>query len=425
MRFCTGANASGQKCAEALVDNYGKLLIGRALEAEEQTALRSVYTASIKTKPESDALRAVLEALVQMASFINRTEFGAPDKGPSDLKMTNEEIAAALASYLWEGPPDAELLAAAASGSLRNEPAKVEAQARRMFKDPRARVAFAKFVDQWLSIGSLETKTKDAKLFPDYSPAIAAAMRKETQTFIATRVFEGDASLKALFNAKTTYLNGALSKFYGFGNVTGEAFVEVALPPERTGLLSHGSVMTAHSSGSATSPIVRGHFVRSSLMCNEIPSVPPGAATAFPDDGKPKPTKGRFNQDQISSCKGCHVLMNPIGFGLEGLDPVGRYRKQDGDFPVDSSGSLNSASNSTSIRPFEANGVFNSLAEAPELGLCFTLRMYQYAMGRKAGSQDKEVLVALAAQFKSNNFKIDELMIGIVKSKTFTARVLP
>ncbi len=39
-------------------------------------------------------------------------------------------------------------------------------------------------------------------------------------------------------------------------------------------------------------------------------------------------------------CASCHTKMDPLGFGLENYDGIGRWRAMDGKFPVDSTGTL-------------------------------------------------------------------------------------
>ena len=39
-------------------------------------------------------------------------------------------------------------------------------------------------------------------------------------------------------------------------------------------------------------------------------------------------------------CASCHSRMDPLGFGLENYDAIGRWRTEDGKFPVDASGVL-------------------------------------------------------------------------------------
>jgi hypothetical protein len=358
-----------------------------------------------------------------MPSFIYRTELGNPTATRGPKQMAPLEMAAALSSYFWEGPPDAELLMAADSGLL-VAPSQIATHAKRLLKDPRARPAFAKFVDMWLEIGRVGLLHKDKKLFPEYTRSVAEAMIVETRTFAENIVFGGDSSLKSLFSSDKTYLNEPLSQYYkiSVGRVKGVGFSQVDLPPERRGILSHGSVLSNTGGEVETSPIVRGLFVRRRLLCGVLPPPPPGVAATAEPDAENKPKRDLFNQDRLAACRGCHLLINPIGFGLENFDSTGRYRTTERGEPVDANGNL-ANQDATDSKAFSSSaGFFSALAESSELTSCFVLRAYQFALGRPAGIEDKPVLAGLTRKFRSNNFNIANLMMEIASSDAFTTR---
>ncbi len=423
VRFCTGANTSEAACANAFVTNHGKFLFGRNLDPADKESLLKVYAESRMINPDKTALRDTLEMMIQMPSFIYRTELGNPTAARGPNKLSPLEMAAALSSYFWEGPPDAELLAAADSGLLVT-PSQIAAHASRLLKDPQSRPAFAKFVDQWLEIGRVGIIHKDEKLFPEFTRAVATAMRSETQTLVEKIVFAGDSSLKSLFGTDKTYLNEPLSQFYkiAVGSIKGAGFMPVTLPPERRGILSHGSFLAATGGEVETSPIVRGLFVRRRLLCGVLPPPPPGVAAMAEPDAVNKPKRDLFNQDRLPACSGCHSLINPLGFGLENFDSVGRYRTTERGAPVDSSGVLSSRDGTETKAFSSSEGYFSALAESSELTSCFVLRAFQFALGRPAGVEDKSVLAGLTKKFRSDKYNVANLMVEIAAGDAFTTR---
>ena len=89
----------------------------------------------------------------------------------------------------------------------------------------------------------------------------------------------------------------------------------------RPAMLATGSVLT-HS-------VLRGREVRQRILCTEIHD-PPADAMDNPPVLDPIMT-GRERMEAIteqpgSSCIGCHMFMNPIGYNLEGFDGLGRVR---------------------------------------------------------------------------------------------------
>jgi hypothetical protein len=313
------------------------------------------------------------------------------------------------------------LLDAARNGELSTSEG-VATQARRMLKDAKARGAFGRFALQWLDIRDIENAPKDKTAFPTFSSEIATAMAQESIEFAAATVFDKDATLKTLMAGKTTNLNQTLSQFYGFGQVSGAAFKEVATPEFKAGILSHGAFLVSHSGEGATSPIKTGTFVRRRLMCHFVGAPPPTAPTTVDPPTGGQTVKDLFNQNAKSGCKGCHQLLNPIGFGFENLDAVGRTRTQFIGLPIDSSGEIVSQDQTTSRSFGAGTGVYDTLSTMPDVSNCFTLRMFQFAMGRTAGTQDKAILDALAQRFRAEQPRIDELMVSIVSSPAFLTR---
>jgi Protein of unknown function (DUF1592)/Protein of unknown function (DUF1588)/Protein of unknown function (DUF1585)/Protein of unknown function (DUF1595) len=421
LKYCTGADASGINCGRAFISNYGRLLFSRDVTPEEMTTLMKVHTATYLPGADKDALKALAEALLQMPTFLYRTEAGVPNSKNSSNQMTPFEVAAALSSFFWESPPDAALLDAAANGKLVTS-VDIEKQAKRLAADPKSRAAFSRFALQWLDIRDIDLQTRDVKTFPGFSPAVVSSMIQETQKFAEATVFDGDSTLKTLLAGKTTYLDKTLSDFYGFGAVPGAAQVEVALPSLKAGILSQGSFMLAHAGDSQTSPIKRGAFVRRRLMCNVIQPAPPTAPTTVDPPVTGQSVRDVFNQDQKPACQSCHKLMNPIGFGFENIDAVGRTRTTYNNLTIDSAGEIWNL-DFTKSRNFTAGtGLFETLSTMPEVSDCFTLRLYQYALGRVAGNQDKDILNGLATSFKNSNGRIVDLMVQIASSPAFVTR---
>jgi Protein of unknown function (DUF1592)/Protein of unknown function (DUF1588)/Protein of unknown function (DUF1585)/Protein of unknown function (DUF1595) len=421
LKYCTGAAATGANCAKAFLANHGKALLARDLTADETTSLMAVYSANVGALGDAESVRAMAEALLQFPSFLYRTEAGAPGSQDPNNRLSSYEVASALAAFFWDGPPDSALLEAAAAGTLSTRD-QVEKQARRLAADVKARSAFSRFTTQWLDIRNIELQTRDVKTFPGFSPAVVAAMVEETSRFAQSSIFDGDGSLKTLLTGKTTHLNKTLSDFYGFGNVAGDAFTSVPLPEFKAGILTQGSFMLAHSGEEQTSPVKRGSFVRRHLLCNTIEPAPANAPTKVDPVGGGQSIRDLYNQDRRPGCETCHKLMNPIGFGFENIDAVGRTRTVYNKLPIDSSGEIFSQ-DLDKVKSFGAGtGLYETLSTMPEVSACFTLRMYQFALGRSAGRQDKEILDPLAAKFRASDLKVIDLMVDIATSPAFLTR---
>ncbi len=68
------------------------------------------------------------------------------------------------------------------------------------------------------------------------------------------------------------------------------------------------------------------------------PDVPPLDEAAV---GKSASLRQQMEKHRADpACAVCHNKMDPLGFGLENYDAIGKWRTMDGKFPVDSSGTL-------------------------------------------------------------------------------------
>src|SRR5260370_10592710 len=99
----------------------------------------------------------------------------------------------------------------------------------------------------------------------------------------------------------------------------------------RAGLLGQGSFLAATAGPVETSPTARGIFVREQLLCQHVPPPPPNVNTtlADPTEDMPLTRRQRMSAHAVNpACASCHRLMDPIGFGLESFDAIGRWREK-------------------------------------------------------------------------------------------------
>jgi hypothetical protein len=196
------------------------------------------------------------------------------------------------------------------------------------------------------------------------------------------------------------------------------------LPQRRAGILSQGSFILAHSGEVDTNPIRRGSFVIRHLLCGVIPDPPPGIEEVKVMLTKDSTVEDQYPQHRLPGCKHCHVFMNPLGFGFEDVDAVGKLRTSDNGKPIDSKGYIlnTTTDEKTEFGPGE---VYKAVAEAPDTASCFVLRAFQYALGRAAGKEDRPRLLDLAKRFRANEMNVVELFADIIASESFAVRAAP
>lgn len=369
------------------------------------------------------ALTIALEAVLLSPHFLFRPEL---DPVPDSLEahpLTDYELASRLSYFLWSSMPDDELFSLAAEEKL-HEADVLANQVDRMLGDERARALVDNFAGQWLYLRKVDEVEPDASTFAGFDDELRAAMKTESELLFEDVVF-GGLPADQLLTADFTYVNDRLAEHYGLPAVGGAEFVRTELPAEGGrvgGILGHASVLTVTSHSSTTSPVLRGKWVLSQLLCAEVPSPPPDVNTNLNSEGVTGTTlRERLEQHRSDpTCATCHNLMDPIGLGLENYDAIGSYRETENGAAIDASGAL--PDGRTFSGPADLRAL---LAKDLAFSQCLVENLYTYALGRVPSQSrdhmDGEILLAQSERF-SRTFDFPALIHGIVQSPTFLTR---
>ena len=414
-------NAIGNDaCARSFVTTFGKRAYRRPLAQSEIDALFAQYQTAVAQWGFSDAIRLVLERMLVSPNFLYRVELGAPAGDPNLVPLGPYERASRLSYLLWSSMPDDALIAAADADQLQT-PDQIGAQAVRMLADPKARDAVAAFHLEWLGVGG-PSPQKVASIYPTWTPALAASMVQETTAYVQHVVFDGPGTLSALLSSPYTYADATLAAFYGLPAPSGSGFQQVALDPtQRLGLLTQGSVLATYAKPDESSPIHRGKFVRMRLFC-QTPPPPPPNVPPLPSVDTGGTTRERFAEHANNpACSGCHSLMDPIGFGFENFDGIGRYRTTDQGQPVDASGDLEQTDDSNG--PFVGvPALAQRVAGSGQVQKCFALQLFRYGQGREETDDDACTLKTLDDAFAASGGDVRGLYVTLTKTDTFLYR---
>lgn len=421
---CSPVAGDERACAEKFVTTFGRRAYRRPLESDEVSRLLAVYDWGFTEVGFSRGIELVIQAMLQSPHFLYRVEFGMPNLIEKDIiALTPHEVASRLSYMLWSSMPDAELFAAADAGRL-GTAREVETQARRMLEDPRARQAVANFNAQWLGLSHMESMKKDPATYPKYDESLRPLWREETMAFLDDVIFDGQGDVATLFTATHSVMNAQLATFYGIeGGPTTDAFVRVELDPARAaGVLTQGSVLAVTGKPNQSSPVHRGKFVRERLLCQTIPP-PPNNVVATPPDLSPDlTTRERYSEhSENPSCAGCHLKMDPIGFGFEHYDGIGLWRDAENGLPVDDTGEILDTRNIDG--PFEGLvDLGKKLAESEEARQCVATQWFRYGYGRAEGADDYCTMKDLQETFAKKNFNIKELLVALTQTDAFRYR---
>jgi hypothetical protein len=412
-------------CSTKFINAFGKRAFRRPLEGDEVVALGKVFELGEKNGGFSHGIELVVRALLQSPSFLYRLELGQKDgSSGSSVRLTGYEVAARLSYVLWNTMPDQSLMDAADGGKLETGE-QILTQARRMMEDPRAHRTLGEFHARWLGVDGLGNFAKDPMKYPQYGDKMVASMRTELQMLVEDVLFAGDGRLESLFNASHGFVDATLAPVYGVTAPAGGGFSQVELDPkQRRGLLTNAAIIASHTFADESAPIHRGKFVREGFLCT-IPPEPPADLMVEPPVAKPgQSTRQRLAEHaSMPACRGCHVLMDPIGLSFEAYDGLGRFRTTDQNGkPVDDSGVLDNVKDFSD--PFMFHGpleLTEKLAESKQVRECLIGNVIKFAAGLDAAN-DTCLQQKLTAAFDSSRHDIRELFLAITKTTGFRFR---
>ncbi|WP_434421521.1 DUF1592 domain-containing protein [Nannocystis pusilla] len=424
LRGCDVKTEGEDACAEQFITEFGRSAYRRPLSGDEVSQLLAVHQTAADEFDFATGVRLTLTAMLQSPHFLYRVEFGEPVDGSDVLKVAPYELASRLSYFLWGTMPDAELFAAAAEGRLA-EPEDVAKQATRMLADARARATVRDFHGQWLELKRIEELEKDDEAFPEFDLDLRPLLRAEAEEFLDHVIWDDKGDLDSMYLAPYTFLNGALSEYYGLEGPSGDTFQKFDLPAgQASGFLTQGGLLSVLAKPNQTSPIHRGKFVRERLLCQVVPPPPDNVDITPPEVDPNLPTRERFKQHSTDpSCSGCHSMMDPIGFGFEHFDGIGRWREVEAGQPIDATGEILGG---TTKGTFDGVPELASLlVDSPEVERCMTLQWFRYAYGRADAKEDACTIDDLTRQFAGSGRRIQDLIVALTQSEAFLFRRAP
>lgn len=409
--------AAGEPCVRDILRTFAERAFRRPVaETELDKMVGFVTLAQQQGDTVEGGIELALRYILTSPHFVFRVEVDPEPSSPASHPLDDYELASRLSYFLWSSMPDDELFDAAAAGLLQ-DPAEIEAQVDRMLEDPKSDALIESFAGQWLYTRNLTDHQPDYMAFPDFDEPLREAMRTETQLFFR-EFLHGDLPLGQMLSADFAYLNDRLAEHYGLPPV-GADFQRVTLDaPDRGGLLTQGSVLTVTSYPTRTSPVKRGKWILTQLLCDAPPPPPPGVEGLKTEEVPTGSIRQRLEAHRADPvCASCHEIMDPLGFGLEHYDGVGAWRTDDRGFPVDSSGQL--PTGETFDGATELSGL---LSEDARFSACVTEKLFTYALGRGAEKTDAPYLDHINQELGERGQRLRELVKIIATSEPFRMR---
>ena len=235
-------------------------------------------------------------------------------------------------------------------------------------------------------------------------------------------IMREDRPLGEFVDCDYTFLNGLTAKLYGLDDtVKGPQLRKVQLTDgNRGGVLTMPGVLAVTSLPNRTSPVKRGRWVLEQILGQNPPPPPMNVPPLEKQDGKAnaglnlRQRTERHREDP--ACSGCHRVLDPIGFGLENFDAIGRWRDRD-----DTGGAVDAAGELPGKAVFRTPQDLKRIIGARKDDFCRTLtaKLLAYALCRHLDGYDEVVADEIAAAVAKDGYRFQTLITAIVTSYPF------
>lgn len=451
-----------ESCGWQSIQRFAQRAWRRPISDDEQTRLQSFWTTQWSAGTPEQAIVLTVAGILQTPAFLYRIESGRTESQRGDaIPLTSWEMASRLSYFLWDTMPDSPLFGAAAAGRLRTAD-QIQAAARRMLEDPKARSAVVHFHNQWLGTTNIHKisparraygpahyglsphpllDTSDDFTWPTLLINVRRSMALETDLFVERTLFDGVGTFEALlsdnhgymsrhtlplYGDQAIYLNGPSVQWTGTdaSAAYGQAFSINLYPAEfptdqRAGLLTLPSVLALGAHPVHPAPILRGKFLIERIACQYLGQPPAGAEGEAPPDTLDATSTNRERTEVSTSpaqCAACHDTLNPSGFAFENYDSMGAWRTTDNGQPVNATGTLHLAEGE-SFTFNNAVELARQLSKSPRAKTCYALRWARYATGIHLAESDTGVSTIQNAFLENDNVK--DLLVSITGSDLF------
>jgi hypothetical protein len=409
--LCDGKQEMDQGCAKQQIQRIGRALYRKPLSSEQAQRLSALFDGQAKATGDAwQGLQAALAAMLNSPYFLYRIDTAGAVRD-NRRQVDAFSVASRLSFLVWDRGPDEELLDAAENGSLLQRDV-LQAQAERLIGDQRSADGLMPFFTDLFRLNMIAAAQKDPNQWP---LSLQAELEQQVRLTVQDHLLTQNLDYRDLFTTSSTFVNQDLSARYGYASVVDQNFVfQQTSLSDRTGLLGLPGIQAMLSFSSRTSPTKRGLYIRSALLCTDVPSPPATVNTSVAGDGNRQMTLRQIMVQHAANpqCSGCHALMDPLGFALEDFDWLGNYRTQDQNLSLDLTGSLDGKSF------VNARTLGLVLHDDPELTSCLVQRFVLAATSQAANLQS-ELTTQMEDAFARGGYRYKDLLMSFVLSDAF------
>jgi hypothetical protein len=417
-------DAPDAACAEKFVRMYGERLFRHPLsDADVASRVKFAEAGASQNKDFYHGLKLSLISLLTAPEFLFRLETAEPDSAaPGSVHLDGYSKAARLSYLMWDAPPDAELLAAVRDGSI-NTTAGLKAQIARLAANhARMEVGLRSFFTDMLGFNMFEDLTKDPKVYPKFSLAVAEGAREQTLRVLVDQLITKNGDYRDIFTTRDSFINRALAPVYKVPYTYDGEWTRYTFPPEsgQSGVLTQATFMMLFAHPGRSSPTVRGVKLSEIFMCMKIPPPPADVDFSKVRDSDAGTVRQRLLQHATNAgCSSCHLLSDPPGLALENFDGLGQFRTMESGQKID-------VSVDWLGQKFEGSkGLGAMFHDDKAIPACLVRNIFAYGTGRAPDAADQQFIDRQTKAFAAGGYKVPALLAEIAASPEFYRVDLP
>jgi Protein of unknown function (DUF1588)/Protein of unknown function (DUF1595)/Protein of unknown function (DUF1592)/Protein of unknown function (DUF1585) len=375
------------------------------------------YTKGVTDVGFAQATAELVEVVLNSPSFLFRKEIDTTKNN----RLTPAQLLQAVTYTIADAPPEKLNLKSEQASQYLTSSRDAGITIDAVVRSVPAREKLARFFKAWLELRDPDEFTISTAVFPEFTPKLASAMLDETQRFLSVQLAKETPTLKDITHAPDAYVSKAIEGLYVTRAADAAGGTPVKLDPtQRIGVFSQPAVIASHSGPTNSRPIKRGVFWARKVMCMDMEPPPPDLHAKIYDLQGATERQKIEQSTEKAACIGCHKIINPLGFFLEGYDALGKWRTTENGQKIDTSiliDFLDDAPAETTT-PVEALRVLTKSAMFKQ---CFVRQLFRFYMGRSEEPSDHPLLRQMFFTFANND---DQDLLKLVYMLTSSDRIV-
>lgn len=395
--------------ARDIICNFARRAFRRPITAIEESSLINIFTTSFAGGVSfRDSVKDALQVVLTSPQFLFLIE-NSPS--PAAEPLAPYELASKLSYFLWNGPPDRELLDSASAAAL---PAQLDSHIQRMIHDPRFEQFIRPFTSQWLALEKFDVLEPDRQRFPQLTRETRMQLRKEPEQFLK-HLIQNNLSVQQLIESDFVLANEVVASYYDLPERPESGFEFLAIRHHRTelgGLLTQPAILAGLSDGREPNPVKRGAWFARRFI-SEPPDDPPPNVPVLEEDTKHLSLRERLEKHRNQpGCIQCHLKIDPWGIPFEEFDAGGRLLKQ----TVDAHSTLPDKTNVNGLQDLKR---YLANERIDQVAFSFLRHLTVYAIGRDLTYNETLFLKEHTLDLKANGYLMQDLLRSVVHSPMF------